>query len=496
MDRRQFLLSTTAAVALAGCNKFEAQSAGNDVLGRLDGLGVAGAIRSREFTSLEATEAAIARVGKMNGQVNAVVTKTFDQALERAAQELSGPLGGVPYALKDLMDYEGVRHTNGSKLFLNNISDWTSPFVQALEASGLNIVGKTNTPEFGLLATTEPIALGACHNPWSLDHSTGGSSGGAAAMVASGMLPFAQASDGGGSIRIPASCCGVFGMKPSRGRMMQSTQVPMPADIGVRHCVSRSVRDSAFVHSITEDRGTNAVFTPTGYVQEPSTKRLKIAFGTKNYLSDEPDADVMTAIEETAQLCIDLGHEVIYVATPVDGQLFIDHFLTVWASGPAQLKALVEQQTGQPAEATDLLESWTLGLADFFNAKPAEALSDAIQHFQAVTQEMTTFMSGFDVWLTPVLKSAPPKLGEQGPNVAFDTLYDRVINYVSYTPLHNATGMPAMSVPLSWNADSLPIGSQFVANLGQEGLLYALAYELETARPWAEKWAPHSIMSV
>lgn len=462
----------------------------------LDGLGIAEKIKRGEMSAREAAENSIAAIEKLNGNINAVVTPLFEQARERADGGLGdGPFAGVPTLLKDLLDYKGVRLTQGSRLMTQNVSQWTPPFVAALETAGVNILGKANTPEFGLLATTESLALGACHNPWNLEHSTGGSSGGSAAAVASGMVPFAQSSDGGGSIRIPASCCGLFGLKPSRGKMKQTSLEPMPGDIGVRHVISRSVRDSAMALSITEETGAGAALAPTGNIQSASSRRLKIAFNTKNYFGDEPDADVKAALEETARLCADLGHEIIEVTTPVDGELFIDRFLTVWASGPAGLKAMVEEQTGKAAEETGLLEPWTLGLANYFNAKPTDALATSLTYFDEVTARINAWFADYDVWLTPVLNSAPPKLGEQSPEVPFDTLFERTIQYVAYTPLHNVVGTPAMSVPLSWNAAGLPIGSQFAAPLNAEATLLALAFELEAARPWADKWAPNSIMA-
>lgn len=461
-----------------------------------DGLGLAEMIRKGEISAVEATEGTISRIEQLNGTLNAVVTSLFEQALEHAKGDLGeGPFAGVPYLLKDLIEFEGVRLTNGSRMLLDNVSDWTPPYVEATQASGLNFLGKTNTPEFGLLGTTESLALGPCANPWNTNHSSGGSSGGAAVAVASGMVPFAHASDGGGSIRIPASCCGLFGLKPSRGRMLQSRRDPLAADISVEHCVSRSVRDSAMLFSLTEQTGEQATLEPTGYISRPAGKKLKIAFSTKNYYGLEPAADVKAAIENTAKLCESMGHDVVDVGNPFDGEAFINDFLTVWASGPAELKALVEEMTGQAAEETNLLEPWTLGLADFFNAKPPEALSQSLERFAAVTAQLEEFNSGFDVWLTPVLNSAPPLLGEQAPTVDFDTLYDRVLKYVAHTPLQNVAGTPAMSVPLGWNEQGLPIGSQFAAPLGREDVLFALAYELEEARPWADKWAPASIAS-
>jgi amidase len=488
ISRRSFLKSTAATALAAGAYGAGLRPAlAAPDLARMDALAQAELVRNGELTALDLVNAAIERIGQVNGQVNAVVTEFYDRAREEARGDLpQGPFTGVPNLVKDLDNLKGTRATSGSRLFADNISQETDPLIAANEKAGFVMVGKSNTPEFGLLGTTESLFLKPCHNPWNLEHSTGGSSGGAAAAVASGMVPLAHATDGGGSIRIPASCCGVFGLKPSRGRIFTGNR-NLPGDIGVQHCVSRSVRDSAALFALTEMQGEGARLAPIGRVEGPGKKRLKIAFSTMNYYGREPDADVKAAIEETAKLCAGLGHEIVPVTNPVEGEPFMEAFLTVWASGPSALVKLAKENGLDPNE---VLEPWTVGLAAQYDAKPGDAMEKALAHFAKATAETNAFMEGYDVWLTPVLSSAPPKLGQQGPTVPFDTLYERVVSYVSYTPLHNAAGTPAMSVPLSWNAEGLPIGSQFAAPLGGEKVLFGLAYELEQARPWADKYAP------
>jgi amidase len=260
----------------------------------------------------------------------------------------------------------------------------------------------------------------------------------------------------------------------------------MPGDIAVENCVSRSVRDSAMVFSLSEDTSARALFKPTGFVSGARKKRLKIAFSTLSYLGKEPHSDVKAGVEATAALCKSLGHEIIEVTNPVTGQEFIDAFLTVWASGPAQLVQLAMSLKLKPET---VLEPWTLGLAEYFAKQPKDALATSLAYFKKIEAATDEFLSHYDAWLTPVLTGTPPKLGEQAPTVPFDTLYERVISYVAYTPIHNVAGTPAMSVPLSWGTNGLPIGSQFAAAKGNEGLLYALAYELEQAKPWARKHA-------
>ena len=456
-------------------------------LAKLDATAQAGLVAKGEVSALELVEAAIDRIEQVNPQVNAVVSTFYDRAQELAkAGPAKGPFSGVPSLVKDLDNLKGTQATSGARFLAKNVSVETDPPIASLEAAGFVMLGKSNTPEFGLLGTTESLLLGACNNPWNLVHSPGGSSGGAAAAVASGMVPLAHATDGGGSIRIPASCCGVFGLKPSRGRI-QLGERQLPGDIGFQNCVSRSVRDSATALAAIERKGSNAVLPPVGEVTGPGKKRLKIAFATVDYKGREPDADVKAATESVAKLCADLGHEIVPAQGKVDGAAFEEAFLAAWSSGPSQLRALVKQMGLDPETA---LEPWTLALADDFDAKPADTLEKAIAAFAKVTAETEAFMADYDVWLTPVLASAPPKTGEQAPTVPFDTLYERVFDYVTYTPVHNVAGTPAMSVPLSWNAAGLPIGAQFAAPMGHERVLLELAFELEAARPWADRYPP------
>ena len=428
------------------------------------------------------------RSAALDPTLNAIVTKSFDRALARVAAGVpSGPFGGVPYLLKDLTDWEGVRCTEGSRLFLERISPSTPEFVSRSEAAGLVVLGKTNTPEFGLLPSTEGLALGACANPWDPAHSTGGSSGGAAAAVAAGIVPLAEASDGGGSIRIPASCCGLFGLKPSRGRMLADAAGESAGELDVHHCVSRSVRDSALLLSLTERSGAGAPFPPVGRVSGPDRQRLRIAFSTRTYFGDEPDPEVKAATEAAAKLCAGLGHEVYEAAPDLSGEAFAEHFLTVWAHGPAQLVEDLGRSGSGPA-AVALLEPWTLGLAREFASKPLGSLEAALEYFGGVERALDDFFIGADVWLTPVLASPPPRLGELAPDVPFDTLRERCLRYVAYTPVHNVAGTPAMSVPLAWSRGGLPLGAQFAARRGAEATLLALAYELEAAQPWQGRW--------
>jgi amidase len=279
----------------------------------------------------------------------------------------------------------------------------------------------------------------------------------------------------------------VFGLKPSRGRMLADDVPESPGAIDVHHCVSRTVRDSARLFALTERGDAAAPYPPVGFVSGPATRRLRIAFATRSAAGLEPDPEVKAAAEAAAKLCAGLGHRVFEAAPALAGEAFIEHFLTLWAHGPAQLLEELGLEP-QSARAAAVLEPWTLGLAEEFRRKPLGSLEEALEHFAGVERTLAAFFREVDVWLTPVLASPPPPLGELAPDVAFPTLRERCIRYVAYTPLHNAAGTPAMSVPLAWSAAGLPIGVQFAARRGDEATLFALAYELEAAQPWRERW--------
>lgn len=488
MNRRTFsrLAGTLAVAPLAACRTPAAPSPAledSDLLAG-DALEQAARIRSREASSVEMVEAAIRRIEARNPPINAVVTTFYDRALLEASAPLpDGPFRGVPLLLKDLNDLAGTRKSMGSRLFADYVSAKSSPHTLAVQEAGFVILGKTNTPEFGLVATTESAQLGVCHNPWDLSRSAGGSSGGAAAAVAAGLLPIAQASDGGGSIRVPASCCGVFGLKPSRGRN-RAAPASRAVDLSVKHCVSRSVRDTAAYSTVVQRRDPTAPFAPLPYVEGPSDEKLRIGFFTANAYGVEAEPDVKAALEDTARLCHALGHEVVPVTLDFEGEAFTTHFLDLWSSIPAGVLERVESQGLDP---TSVLEPVTLGLAERFRRAPKDAISRAATFFEGYTARMDAYFGEFDLLLSPVLRRAPIPLGEQAGTQPYDEVIEPMLDYVSYTPIWNATGHPAMSVPLGWSPEGLPIGSQLVAGLGQEQRLLELAYALEAERPWADR---------
>ncbi|MFQ5982788.1 MAG: amidase family protein [Woeseiaceae bacterium] len=486
MQRREFLsaVASGAFLAAVGCTRRNAAASAEDLV-FLDAIDQAALVERGELSAVEVIEAAIARIERVNPQLNAVVTKAYDLAMARVQTGAAGGrFWGTPYLLKDLTPYKGVRYTRGSNLYRDAIADSHDAYVDKTEAAGLIVLGKTNTPEFGLISTTESVALGAAQNPWNTEHSTGGSSGGSAAAVAARMVPAAQSSDGGGSIRIPASQCGVFGLKPSRGRFPFRPATPTSWPISIRHAVSNSVRDSALILALTE-QGEGATLPPIGFVSREEPPPLKIALSLKSGRGDLPHRGVASAVETAGELLEELGHDIVVTEqTPLADPAALDHFLVHWASWAVGIAADVENATGKPAGDTGLLEPWTIGLADHFRSKPADALPNAVREFRRSAQEVAGFFDRYDAWLTSVTASPAPRLGEQAPTVPFDTLLERVVRFAAYTPLHNVAGTPAMSVPFAKSVSGLPIGVQLSTRAGGEALLLKLAYQLEEARPW------------
>ncbi len=492
MKRRDFLsaLASGAFLAGIGCSTRRTASSAIDLV-RLDAIDQARLVSTGEVSPLELVDAAIERIEAINPIINAVVTQAYERARNRARHApAAGELWGVPYLLKDLNPYKGVRFTRGSNLFRDSIADRQSPYTDKTEAAGLIVLGKTNTPEFGLISTTEPVALGAALNPWNLKHSTGGSSGGSAAAVAARLVPAAQASDGGGSIRIPAAQCGVFGLKPSVGRFPDQFAPNMPWPISIKHAISNTVRDSALLLALTE-RGADGPLPSVGYITPDRLSRQRIALTVADGAGEAADPQVVSAVEQAGALLTELGHDVVLTKeTPLNHPDFVESFLVHWASNAAQLEDLVVARTNRHAADTGLLEPWTLGLAQYYRAQPDDALETALANFRDVQQKVASFFDEFDAWLSPVTATTAPRIGHQAPTQDFATLHERVLRFAAYTPIHNTAGTPAMSVPFAWSDEGLPVGVQLSSKIGNEELLLKLAYQIEEARPWAHKLPP------
>jgi len=484
--------AAAAPLALAACATVPKPPAA-DLSPWPDATETAARIRRGELAPLEAVRTAIDRTLALQPRLNFLVQSDFDRALAAAARNPSaGPFPGVPFLVKDLDDYAGLPTRSGSRSQLTlPPAAANAPLVEAfVQRAGVVVIGKSSTPEYGFLPTTEPLAFGPTRNPWDPTRSSGGSSGGAAVAVAAGVVPFAHASDGGGSIRIPASCCGLFGLKPSRGRMVGARGHTNISDLSVNHVLTRSVRDSAAMFALTEDSGPGAQLPAVGLVSAPIRRRLRVGLVMDGMAGHAPSPEVRTAIQSTVRLLESLGHDVVETRWPT-GPEFINDFLLLWASGAAQLADGVAKAAGRQALPA-LLEPFSLGMAQMYAKAPAGALDAALKRLHAAAMAYDPWLVGaqFDVVLSPVLGQPPPPLGFVGPEVPFDALVQRLIEYVGYTTYHNVVGAPAMSVPLHWTPSGLPVGSQFAARVGHEQLLFQLAYQLEAAQPWAGRIPP------
>jgi len=464
----------------------------------LDAIAQAELVRAGKVKPIELVEAAIERIERLNPQLNAVITPMYDLARAAAIAKLpEGPFTGVPFLLKDLLAaYSGVRTAWGSAFTRDYVPDYDSELVVRHKKAGLVILGKTNTPEFGILPTTEPHLFGATRNPWDTEKTTGGSSGGSAAAVASGMVPMAHGNDGGGSIRIPASCCGLFGLKPTRAR---NPLGPSMGDIVngliAEHAITRSVRDSAALLDATSgpDLGDPYWAPPPArpYSEEvrAETGRLRIAYTTEAQ-GAVAEEDCAKAVEDAAKLCAELGHEVEEKALQVDIEALTPLFMTLWAAAQTWTADGMAMATGNTL-TPDQFEPLTWALIEMGRGFSASDYLMAVTGLQGVTRDLARQTAGYDLWLTPTLAEPPVPLGtfESPPD---NPLYGivRAAGFLPFTPICNITGQPAMSVPLYWNEEGLPIGVHFIAEFGDEATLFRLAAQLEEARPWRERRPP------
>jgi amidase len=467
--------------------------------GSYDALGLAELVRKKEIKPGELVDAAIERIERLNPTLNAVITPLFDQARKAAAgDQPRGPFTGVPYLLKDIgAALGGVRMAMGTAFLKDFVPDHDSELVSRLKRAGFILVGKTNTPELGILPTTEPRFGGRTRNPWNLDRTTGGSSGGSAAAVAARIVPAAHANDGGGSIRIPASCCGVFGLKPTRARN------PLGPDLGdmfggliAEHAVTRSVRDSAAILDATSgpDIGDPYWAPPPArsFLQEAGADpgKLRIAFTAAGIPGLKIHPDCTAAVKDAAKLCADLGHRVEEIALPVNRELTTKAFMVLWSAGCAWTidgLALASRKAPSP----DQFEPLTWALYEMGKKESASAYLLSLTLLQKISRDLARSTREYDVWITPTLAEPPVPLGsfDSPPENPLQGLR-RAEDFVPFTPICNITGQPAMSVPLFWNQEGLPVGTHFIGRFGDEATLFRLAAQLEGARPWAGRRPP------
>ena len=464
-----------------------------------DGLGLAELIRTRQVSVAEVLEAAIARIELLNPTLNAVVTKVYDEARgEARALDREAPFAGVPFLLKDLGGAQaGVPLSAGSRFFAHAPAPADAEIVNRHKRAGLMILGRTNTPEFGLSATTEPVLFGPTRNPWHLGRTTGGSSGGSAAAVAAGMVPLAHASDGGGSIRIPASCCGLFGMKTTRSR---NTLAPYAgeslAGCSVEHVVSRSVRDSAAALDATAGPAPgDPYYAPPPrrpFLDEVGTPpgRLRIALTTRAFGGAPVHPDCVAAVETTAKLCQDLGHVIEEASPAFDVEGLDTNYNRIFAVGAAANIQLRARALGKEPDAAGF-ERVTWAMVELGRQIAAPDYVMMVNRLHGISREIALFFETYDVLLTPTLAEPPVELGVLDMMTKDLGAYvERLWRFTPFTYPFNVTGQPAMSVPLCWNAAGLPIGVHFVGRYGDEATLFRLAGQLEQAQPWADRRPP------
>lgn len=487
-------LATTAAVGLAPAVSLSAGTAmGFEEYRAQDGLALAQLIRSGQLSAAEVLELAIARAGAVNPQVNCIVEELYDRARAEARGQLpAGPFTGVPFLLKDLaMALEGTVTTQGSRFYRDWVADYTSTVVQRYQQAGLVIMGKSSSPEFGGTGTTESILFGDTRNPWNLEHSAGGSSGGSAAAVAAGILPLANATDGGGSIRIPASCCGLFGMKTSRGRTPHGPRT-LASTMSVTHCVSRSVRDSAALLDATagpEPGQTLVAPAPDGSYLEavgraPQSLRIGLIRTPVTHSPVDPQCELAAA--DAAKLCESMGHRVEEIQLPVDPREFFGATGIVMGVGTTVRVQNRERQLGRKVTENDL-EPIIWQRYQKNRTITGEQLAQAQATLGRIARRIALLQEQYDILLSPTLAKPPVKIGKLSLNQDNAPYEKEAISVSAFTMLYNATGQPAMSVPLHWTPDGLPVGVMFAGRYGDEMTLYQLAGQLEQAAPWFEK---------
>ncbi|HVR63819.1 MAG TPA: amidase family protein [Polyangia bacterium] len=491
---------------------------------QLDGLGLAALVRQRQVSPLQLVGEAIARAERVNPTLNAIVTPLYEQARRAAAGPLpEGPFRGVPFLLKDLaVALAGARLTHGSRFVGAYTPAADSTLVERYRQAGVIFLGKTNTPELGLLPCTEPALFGPARNPWNTGVTPGGSSGGSAASVAAGVVPLAHGNDGGGSIRIPASCCGLFGLKPTRGRMpVGPDSSELLAGLGIDHVISRSVRDSAAMLDATAGADAPARYHapraagPFAAEVGVPPRRLRIAVLRAPQLTllggQALHPDCAAAVDDAARLLIALGHDVEEATLPIDSEELAREFLILMCVEIAVAVAAIAAAQGRRPRRGEL-EAHTLLTAMVGRQKSAVRYAIARERLNAIARKAIAFSRRFDLTLAPTLGAPPIAIGAlrtRGFEAAAESFVaatglsillripgvvqrsaKRIFDFVSFTPLANVTGQPSMNVPLYWNAAGLPVGTMFTAAVGDEATLFRLAAQLENARPWASRRPP------
>ncbi len=483
---------------------------------RHDALGLADLVARKQVSAPELLETAIVRAESVNPKINAIVRPLFERGRKAAAAPLSGPFAGVPFLIKDLMaDFAGEPITSGSRFFADYVPAQDSELVSRYKKAGLVIFGKTNTPELGLTPFTEPALFGPAHNPWNLQHTTGGSSGGSGAAIAAGIVPMANGGDGGGSIRIPASCNGLVGLKPTRGRIPTG---PVRGDVwfgaATEHVLTRSVRDSAAALDATggPDPGAPyaAALPATSFLRqlEQAPRKLRIAFSGKPMLGKTMHPECIAGMNATVKLLAELGHEVVEAAPQVSSEAFRFAFMTLLAGETAADYAAGAQAMNRRFDPSQV-EPMTLGLIRLGRAINAEEIGMATRLLSAASREIGRWFESYDVLLQPTLGRPPFPIGELQArgSIAFQTwlanhlplgriskkpermlpIGERMFEWIPNTAVFNVTGQPSISLPLHWSDDELPVGMMFTGRYAEDATLLQLSAQLEKAKPWFDR---------
>lgn len=488
---------------------------------KYDAIGLANLIKKKKVHPKELIQLSLEAIEKFNPKINAIIYTIYDDINERLKYLPKGPLYGVPFLLKDLIaSYKGVILTSGSRAYKNYIPDFNSELVNRYIKAGLFILGKTNTPELGLLGYTEPKFTGPTRNPWDLDYTPGGSSGGSAAAVASAIVPLASGGDGGGSIRIPSAYCGLFGLKPSRGRIPTGPEYgQLWQGLGVEHVITRSVRDSALLLDLTNGKDIGAPYeikppeeSYSNIIKIPPRK-LKIAISTESPIGRPVHPDCIKAVETTAKLCEELGHKVVYDKPVINGELLAKSYLMVYF-GEVAAEFIHYKKTFGKIHFYDF-ETSTHVLNLLGNTYHAGEFVYTLRYWNQLSREMGKFFTKYDMWMTPTTAQPPAKIGSQklklweefasyivlslklGKILKLSGMVTEIalknLERVPFTQIANITGIPAMSVPMYYNY--FPYGVQFMTDFGREDLLLQLASQLEEAKPWFHQ-LPEMVKSI
>lgn len=477
--------STPAVPSLAAIPDPPIAHAFDDELARLDATATAEAIAVGDLSAVDAARAAIARAARVEPFINAIASERHDLAVADAARPHgTGSLRGVPTYIKDMVDVAGLPTTWGSRALLGGPpAKRTGGIAVQFDDMGMVLLGKSTLPEMGFIPSTEPAHAPPTRNPWNLGHTAGGSSGGAAALVASGVVPIAHAADGGGSTRIPAAACGLVGLKPTRGRLLPHREEQiLPVAVTVDGVVTRSVRDTARWFAEAEKRYRSRKLPPLGLVTGPPTRRLRIGALIDLPIDVEVDAANRRVFDETIALLEGLGHTVTETRAPVDAQ-FAEDFIAYF-----ELLSFLATSTATISHGRHVkrhrFTDFTHGLADGFR-RNRRGVIGASRRLRRTTADAAEQFRSLDLLLSPVLTTVPPELGYLSMALDHEVLLPRVADWIAFTPLANAAGTPSISLPLGRDdATGLPIGMMFSADTGDDALLLQLAFELEAAQPW------------